>query len=279
MRKGSGRGIGQLLGPERDSVTREIAVADIVPNKRQPRRHFESDALEELADSIRVHGILSPLLVRPLSAGKFELIAGERRWRAAQIAGLRTVPVTIRSVAGQESLELAIIENVQREDISAYEAALAYRQLVDEFGLTQEDVAMRVGKTRTSISNAVRLLRLPAKVLDGLQAGDITEGHARALLSFGSEPKQLAIYQRILKEGLSVRDVERLAAAQAPEKTKKQVARVEKDVHTKQLETAISERLGLPSKITRKGDQGIIEISVYSDDDLQKILDILGVEL
>ena len=279
MRKGSGRGIGQLLGPERDAVSREVAIDDIIPNKRQPRRNFDNDALQELAESIKVHGILSPILVRPLSGGKFEVIAGERRLRAAKLSGLRKVPVAIKSVAGQESLELAIIENVQREDISAYEAALAYRQLVDEFGLNQEDVALRVGKTRTSISNTMRLLRLPEKILLGLQSGVITEGHARALLAFGSEPKQISIFDRIVKEGLSVRDVEKLGTAEKEEKVKPPVVRIEKDVHTRQLETAISERLGLPSKITRKGDEGTIEISVYSDEDLQKVLDFLGVEL
>ncbi|MBI1333713.1 MAG: ParB/RepB/Spo0J family partition protein [Armatimonadetes bacterium] len=279
MRKASGRGIGQLLGPERDAVSREVGIDDIIPNKRQPRRHFEPDALEELAESIRVHGILSPILVRPLSAGKFEIIAGERRWRSAKLAGLKNVPVTIRSVAGQESLELAIIENVQREDISAYEAAMAYKQLVDEFGLTQEDVALRVGKTRTGISNTLRLLRLPEQILLGLQEGLISEGHARALLALGSEQKQLAVFEQILKDGLSVRDVEKLSATQKEDKPKPTVTRVEKDVHTRQLESAISERLGLPSKINRKGDQGTVEITVFSDDDLQKILDIFGVEL
>ncbi len=260
-------------------MSREVPLDDIIPNKRQPRRHFEEDALEELADSIRVHGVLSPILVRPLSGGKYEIIAGERRWRASQLAGLKNVPVTIRSVAGQESLELAIIENVQREDISAYEAALAYKQLIDEFGLTQEDVGLRVGKTRTAISNLIRLLRLPTKILDGLQEGLISEGHARALLSVDGEQKQLQAYELIIKNGLSVRDVEKLAAVPGEEKPKKAVTRVEKDVHTRQLETAISERLGLPSKINRKGDLATVEISVFSDDDLQKILDILGVEL
>lgn len=279
MRKGSARGIGQLLSPERETVSREIPINDIIPNKRQPRRHFDQDALDELAESIQVHGVLSPILVRPLSVGKYELIAGERRWRAAQLAGLKTIPVAVRSVAGQESLELAIIENVQREDISAYEAAMAYRLLIDEFGLNQEDVAMRVGKTRTSISNTLRLLRLPESILVGLQEATITEGHARALLGFSNEAKQLNVFKLILDNGLSVRDVERMATSEKEPQTKKQVTRVEKDVHTRQLETALSERLGLPSKITRKGDQGVVEVTIFSDDDLQKILDLLGVEL
>jgi ParB family chromosome partitioning protein len=279
VRKASARGIGQLLSPERQSISREVPIDDIIANKRQPRRHFEQDSLEELAESIRIHGVLSPILVRPLSVGKFELIAGERRWRASQIAGLKTIPVSIRSVAGQESLELAIIENVQREDISAYEAAMAYKQLVDEFGLNQEDVAMRVGKTRTSISNTLRLLRLPEVILIGLQEGDISEGHARALLGFTNEAKQLGIFKQIVSEGLSVRDVERMATNEKEPKLKAPVTRVEKDVHTRQLETALSERLGLPSKITRKGEQGVVEVTIYSDDDLQKVLDLLGVEL
>ena len=279
MRKASGRAIGQLLGPERDNVSREVPVGDIIPNKRQPRQVFDNDPLEELAESIKVHGILSPLLVRPLSGGKYELIAGERRLRAAKLAGLRTVPVTVRSVAGQESLELAIIENVQRQDISAYEAAVAYKQLIDEFGLNQEDVALRVGKTRTAISNSIRLLRLPQRVLDGLLSGEISEGHARALLAANSPEKQLAIYDRILKDSLTVRDVEKLAAEKGEDKPKPAVQRVDKDIHTKQLEGALSERLGLPARINRKGEQGVLEIAIYSDDDLQKILDLLGVEL
>ena len=279
MRKASARGIGQLLSPERETVSREIPIDDIIANKRQPRRRFEQDSLDELAESIKVHGVLSPILVRPLSVGKFEIIAGERRWRAAQIAKLRTIPVSIRSVAGQESLEIAIIENVQREDISAYEAALAFRQLVDEFGLNQEDVAMRVGKTRTSISNTMRLLRLPERILIGLQEGHISEGHARALLGFPSESKQIQVFKQIIDEGLSVRDVERLATSEKEPKAKTPATRIEKDVHTRQLETALSERLGLPSKITRKGDQGVVEVTIYSDDDLQKLLDLLGVEL
>lgn len=279
MRKGSARGIGQLLSPERETVSREIPIDDIIANKRQPRRHFDQDSLDELAESIKVHGVLSPILVRPLSIGKFEIIAGERRWRASQIAKLKTVPVSIRSVAGQESLEIAIIENVQREDISAYEAALAYKQLVDEFGLNQEDVAMRVGKTRTSISNTLRLLRLPSPILDGLQEGSISEGHARALLAFTTEAKMLLVFKQIVDNGLSVRDVERLASNDKEPKAKVPATRIEKDVHTRQLESALSEKLGLPSKITRKGDQGTVEVSIYSDDDLQRLLDLLGVEL
>jgi ParB family transcriptional regulator, chromosome partitioning protein len=276
MRKALGKGLTQLLGEQFDTQVREVAIADITPNKRQPRRFFQDDALDELADSIRIHGVLSPILVRPISEGKYELIAGERRWRAAQRAKLTTIPVVVRAAAGQESLEIAIIENVQREDISAYEAALAYKQLTEEFGLNQEDVAMRVGKTRTTVSNTLRLLRLPETILDGLQQNFISEGHARALLAITPEAKQLKVYEEIIDNGLSVRDVERRAKE---EKEAKPALKIEKDAYTRQLETAISEKLGSLVAIDRNEKGGKITLPFYSDDDLQRILDGMGVEL
>jgi ParB family transcriptional regulator, chromosome partitioning protein len=280
MRRALGKGLSQLLGEQFESKVSEIPVAAITPNKRQPRRHFDQDALEELADSIRVHGVLAPILVRPLTEGKYELIAGERRWRATQLAGLKTIPAVVRAAAGQDSLELAIIENIQREDISAYESALAYKALMEEFGLNQEEVAMRVGKTRATISNTLRLLKLPTVILEGLQKGDLSEGHARALLALPSEAKQLEAYSAIKSDGLSVRDVENLGKT-TPKTipTRKGGKREEKDIYTRQLETAISEKLGSPSRIDRQNENGTIQISFYGDDDLQRILDSLGVEL
>jgi ParB family chromosome partitioning protein len=261
-----------------DTRVSDLPVGHIVPNQRQPRRHFDEDALEELADSIRVHGILQPILVRPIGGNKYELIAGERRWRASQIAGLKQVPAIIKSAAGQESLELAIIENVQREDISAFESALAYRMLSDEFGLNQEEIAIRVGKTRSAISNTLRLLKLPEEILQGLQEGVISEGHARALLALPTAEKQLAIYELILIKGLSVREVERLC--KQPDEAPKAPKRAEqKDAYTKQLETALSERTALPTKLSRDGDKGKLTIEFFSDDDLQRILDLLGIQL
>ncbi|HLO99186.1 MAG TPA: ParB/RepB/Spo0J family partition protein [Fimbriimonas sp.] len=279
MRRSSGRGLGQLLNKGGDSEIQMIALGDISTNKRQPRRHFDDDSLAELADSVKIHGILSPILVRPLSGGKYELIAGERRFRAAGIAGLAEVPAVVKVVAGQESLEIAIIENVQREDISAYEAALAYQQLANEFGLNQEEIALRVGKTRSAISNLLRLLRLPDKVLEELQKGTISEGHARALLGAESTKRQLEILAMILDRGISVRETESLAKESAKPPKKPGATREQKDVYTRQLETALGERFGLPTKIDRKGNEGVLSLTFYSDDDLQKILDALGVEL
>ncbi len=278
MARGVGKGLSQMAGGGEEPKIADIAVERIIPNQRQPRRHFDEDALQELADSIRVHGVLQPILVRPLGGDKYELIAGERRWRASQLAGLKQIPAIVKSAAGQESLELAIIENVQREDISAFESALAYRALADEFGLNQEEIAMRVGKTRSSISNTLRLLKLPEEVLQGLQEGVITEGHARALLALPTAEKQLAVYELILIKGLSVRDVERLC--KEPSSDPKPPKKAEqKDTYTKQLESALSERTALPTKLSRDGDKGKLTIEFFSDDDLQRILDLLGIQL
>lgn len=282
MRKALGKGLSQLLGDQLEAQVLEASVESISPNSRQPRRHFNQDSLDELADSIRVHGVLSPIIVRPISDGKYEIIAGERRWRASKLAGLNRVPISVRSAAGQESLEIAIIENVQRADISPYESALAYQALIDEFGLNQEDVALRVGKTRSAVSNLLRLLRLPEPILLALQEGEITEGHARALLAFGNTPRQLEVFSQIKEDQLSVRDVERLSGPiDGKEKRKKSVpvVRDPKDLHTKQLESVISEKFGTAVRIDRNGEKGVIVLPFFDDDDLQRILDVLGVEL
>src|SRR5947199_5012387 len=186
-----GKGLSQLIGEQADTTISEVLVDAIVPNQRQPRTYFKEEAVQELANSIREVGILQPLVVRPLSEGKYELIAGERRLRASKLAGLETVPVLVRAADDRTSLEMAIIENVQREDISPLESARAYRKLIDEFGLTQEQVAQKVSKSRVSVANTLRLLRLPAQIQQALESGDIQEGHARALLAFESEEEQL----------------------------------------------------------------------------------------
>ncbi len=285
MRRALGKGLTQLLGEQFDSGTNEIPVLSIVPNQRQPRTEFDNDALEELAESIRVHGVLQPILVRPLSEGKYELIAGERRWRASQLAGLEKVPVIIRSAAGQESLEIALIENVQRADISALDAATAYKRLADEFGLTQEEIGLRVGKTRTSISNTLRLLKLPKEALAALRSGQISEGHARALLGITTEPKLIGALEIVVAKGLSVRQTEQLVESlkegtSDSKQSKKEVRRAEpKDVYTLQLESAISERFSSPTKIERSEKGGRLVVEFYGDEDLDRILELLGVEI
>ncbi|HSI73668.1 MAG TPA: ParB/RepB/Spo0J family partition protein [Fimbriimonas sp.] len=278
MRRTLGKGLSQLIGEQFESGSTEIAVEAIEPNQRQPRTHFDEGALNELADSIKQYGVLQPLIVRPLSEGRYELIAGERRLRASKIAGLQTVPVLLKPAGSQSSLEIALIENVQREDINSLEAAKAYRRLIDEFGMTQEQVAERVGKSRVGVANTVRLLRLPRKIQDGLQEGRITEGHARALLAFDSEAQQLAVYDQILERGLTVREVEKASTPRQKKPTKEPVA-PPTDPNDQDLEQALSIFLGAKTRLQRSEVGGKLTVEFYSDDDLQRILEVLGFSL
>ena len=278
MRRSLSKGLSQLIGENLDEGGREVGLGQIVPNARQPRRVFAEAALNELADSIRVHGVLSPLLVRPVGDERFELIAGERRFRAARLAGLDTVPVRIIPVAGQGSLEIALIENVQREDISAAESAYAYRQLVEEFGLSQDEVAQRVGKARSSVANTLRLLKLSAPMLDALQLGRISEGHARALLGIADDEARERVFRLVVEKGLSVREVERLAGeSRPPEK-----ARPRRDPEFAPLESSLSERFASPVRIERRGKEGgagRISIAFADQADLERVLESLGIRV
>lgn len=277
MRRALGKGLSQLIGEQNEGTPNEIAVDAIRPNSSQPRTSFDDDSLQELAASIKEVGILQPLIVRPLREGLYELIAGERRWRAAQIAGLETVPVIIRSAGRQDSLEWALIENIQREDIAPLECARAYRRLVDEFGLTQEEVADKVGKSRSGIANTMRLLRLPEKVLDALALGKISEGHARAILGAGSEAAQLALFDKILKEGLNVRSVE-VGARQTMAKPRATKA-IQRDPEMAAVEEALSEKFGTTVKLKLNGKAGEVIVPFYSEEDLARLLEVWGVRL
>lgn len=275
MRRSLGKGLKDLVGEQLDGTSSEVLVGDIVPNARQPRIHFDEGALQELADSIKEHGVLQPLLVRPMADGKYELIAGERRLRASRLAGLKTVPVLLRSAGNQGSLELALIENIQRENINPVECARAYRRLIDEFDLTQERVAEKVGKSRTGVANTLRLLRLPKRIVQGLEEGRISEGHARALLAFDSEPQQLAIYDQIVDRGLTVREVEQASKPKTETKRKAETT-TEMDPNDSALQDALSTHLGAPVKLMRAEIGGRLSIEFYSDEDLTRILDGLG---
>lgn len=281
MKRGLGRGLSQLLGDEQDKGGVIIPVDQIVPNPRQPRRHFEEDALDDLARSIRTHGVLQPLVVRQVGPNKYELIAGERRLRASKKAGLTEVPVIVRGANAQDSLELALIENVQREDIGPIECALAYRQLIEEYGLTQEQVAERVGKSRAGIANTLRLLGLPKTILTLVEERKLSEGHARAVLMAQSESRQLTLAKRIVEEGLTVRETERLARSEprlpGPAKDPKPVRPA--DPNDTALERAIGEHLGTRVRIERTGKGGRLHIEFYGEDDLTRITDLIGIEL
>lgn len=274
VRKVLGKGLVQLIGEQDDATVKEVLVECIEPNPNQPRRDFDEESLGELAESVRRVGVLQPIVVRPIGHDRYEIIAGERRWRAAKMAGLQRVPVVVRTSDGTDSLALALIENLQREDLHPLEAAAAYAVLIERFGLTQEQVAERVGKSRSTIANALRLLRLPEEVKQGLAEGKITEGHARALLQFETQTEMLAVYRRILEKGLTVRDVERLAqhGTDLESRTASRPAPTP-------LERAASERLGVPVRIVRKKAGGKIEVTFYSDDDLDRVLSALGVRL
>lgn len=282
MRRALGKGLAQLMGEQAEPSASEVPVSSIVPNARQPRQAFNDESLEELARSIQAVGVMQPLIVRPIAEGRYELIAGERRLRAAKLAGLATVPVVVRSAGSQASLELALIENIQREDIAPLECAAAYKLLMDEFGLTQEQVAEKVGKSRPAIANCLRLLKLPEEVQHGLSGGLISEGHAKVILMAEGSSAQLSLYRRIVAKGLSVREAE-AAIRKGPQSSgpvaAKKPATGLKGPDTRALEEALSQYFGTPVTLEKRGSGGSMNVAFYSDDDLQRILEVLGVGL
>jgi ParB family chromosome partitioning protein len=280
-RRGLGKGLSALISDaeEPGEGTSEIPLSLIVPNPDQPRREMDRASIEELAASIREHGVLQPILVQPLPDGRYQLIAGERRWRAARLAGLATVPALVRQVNEEERLELAIVENVQREDINAVEEAFAYRMLMERFGLTQEQVAQRVGKSRAAVANTLRLLTLEPEILEGIQQGKITEGHARALL-MAPEAARLDIYHRTVRAGWSVRETERAARASSRERELDASADVSRetsvpDPHVTALEDRLRNTLATRVQIHCHNGKGTIEIHFYDLEDLSRIVEAI----
>jgi ParB family chromosome partitioning protein len=288
-KRGLGRGLGALIPPassprpasaEVQASATEIPVDRISPNPHQPRQSIDRDKLQELANSIAEHGLIQPLIVTQHGYG-YQLIAGERRWRASQLAGLATVPVIIKETSPQQMLELALVENIQRSDLNPLEEAEAYAQLISEFGLTQEAVAERVGKSRTAIANTVRLLNLPEQVKQSLADGTISEGHGRALLSLKRERDQLKALQLIISRNLNVRQTETLVKQlqqnqQTPPKTKSSHL----TAYDRQLLARFESKLGTRVELKRsEGDAGKITIHFYSAEELQAIFEaILGDE-
>ena len=247
----------------------------ITPNRYQPRSRFEPEELAELADSIRSQGVIQPLLVRQADTG-YELVAGERRLRAARMAGLETVPVVVRDLSDAEMLEISIVENIQREDFNPVEEADAYHRLMSEFGLTQEAVASRVGKSRSAVANTLRLRHLPAAIRDGLAEGVVATGHARALLSLEREPHQLSAYREVVSRRLSVRQTEQLVnrmkkKTQAPPKRPPS----SENIHFARISEDLSRHFGTKVNINRRKKQGKLEIEFYTDDDLERLLTML----
>lgn len=275
---GLGKGLGALMleNATDDMVaTNTLPLNEIIPNKDQPRKTFDEGSIQELAQSIEQHGVLQPLLVRPLAEGGYQLVAGERRWRACRIAGVKEVPVVVKELTDTETMEIAIIENLQREDLNPIEEAEGLQALIDKCGFTQEEVATSVGKSRPAIANSLRLLRLPEEVRDMTKNGDISAGHARALLSFDNEAMICEVAQNIVSNKLTVRDVERLAKISETAKTPVRRAK-RRDSFYDEVELSLSEVLGRKVKVYNGRGKGTLEIEFYSAEDLKDLANKIG---
>ena len=282
--RGLGRGLEALIidteipavepdnGPSKDGVA-YIDINEIKPNRNQPRKMFDADKLQELADSIQEHGVIQPLIVRTAENG-YELVAGERRWRAARLAGLKSVPCLLRELTEEENALIAIIENMQREDLNPVEEAEGLNRMIDAFGLTQEQVSRSVGKSRPYITNSLRLLKLPDEIKEMLSHGTLTSGHGRALLAIPEPKDQLIVAQKVANEGMSVRAVE--AMVQKKQGTKQPAHKhAERDANMLQLERDLKEILGTKVKINMAGKKGRIEIEYYSREELERLIELL----
>ena len=284
-RTGLGKGLDSMIPPKATSKAAKekvsnvsktgetiLKINEVEPNKKQPRKFFNEEALKELSDSIKQHGIVQPLVVAK-QKDYYEIIAGERRWRAAKMAGLKEVPVVIKDYSPQEIMEVALIENIQREDLNPVEEAKAYQNLIKEYNLKQEEVAERVSKSRSAITNSLRLLKLNERVLDFLIQETISSGHARALLALEDPEKQVSVAEKIAKEHLSVRDTEKLVKNINQPVKKAPKKELKNDFVYKNMEEQLKQKIGTKVKINRKSEnKGKIEIEYYSQDDLEKIV-------
>lgn len=277
--KGLGKGLGALLGesamqPVNQQSPLLLPLQKIEPNRLQPRRNFDEEELSALADSIRQHGVIQPLTVRLLDSGYYQIIAGERRWRAARLAGLREVPVVVIEADDKKAMELALIENLQRADLTPIEEARGYQQLIGEYGLTQEQVADRVSKSRPAVANAMRLLSLPDELLALVEEGKLTAGHARAILSLKEKPQQLAVAQKVINLQLSVRQTEAMCKKLSKAVMTPEPKPVEVD-YLAECEKSLSRRLGRGVKIVSGKRKGKIELEYYGQEDLQRLYEAL----
>ncbi len=277
--KGLGRGLGALLGDFSEETGEKspyqlLPIHKVEPNPGQPRRDFDPEELQALADSISVHGVVQPLTVRELSSGYYQIIAGERRWRAARQAGLTEIPAVIIEADDKKAMELALIENLQRQDLNPVEEALGYQSLMADYGMTQEETASRVGKSRPTVANALRLLSLCPPVLEKLRIGELTAGHARAVLTLKTEKQQQEAAQKIIALGLSVRQAELLCRNMTREATPKKQVTLAVD-YVAECEKNLSKHLGRGVKIVNGKRKGRFELEFYGQEDLQTLLDAL----
>ena len=276
---GLGKGLDALFidNSTEENGDKLVNINDIEPKRDQPRKYFDEEALKELADSIAMHGVIQPLLVRPLSDGGYQLIAGERRWRASRLAGLNQVPVVVKEMTDEEAMELALIENLQREDLNPIEEAEGFKLLMDTYSFTQEQAAEKVGKSRPAVANALRLLSLPQAVLDMVKQGIISSGHARTLIPLTDENLIIKLAEEISQKELSVRETEKIVKTLLKPKNEIVKKKSKRDPYYDECEIAIREELGRKAKINvSRGNKGSIEIEFFSKEDLQSILEALA---
>ncbi|MEW6215205.1 MAG: ParB/RepB/Spo0J family partition protein [Nitrospirota bacterium] len=270
MKTALGKGLDALI-PERGDEVLYLGIDRIFPGEQQPRKAFRDDSLQELAASIKEKGVLQPVIVSRVGDGTFKLVTGERRWRAAALAGLKKIPALIKNVATKESLEIALIENIQREDLNPIETAEAFSRLITDFNLTQEELSDKVGKDRATIANYLRLLKLPEEIKSLIYNGSLSMGHAKAILTIDGKTKQIEAARKIVKKGLSVREAETLSKRiSRPPKVRLTI-----DPQISSLEEKLIKRLGTKVRIVHKGKRGKIEIEYYSLDELDRLLEIL----
>lgn len=279
---GLGAGFDSLFSDNSNEVQvkKTLRISEIEPNRDQPRKEFTDETITALADSIREHGMLQPILVRPISTGGYQIVAGERRWRAARMAGLDEVPVNIRELSDLETMQIAVIENLQRENLNPVEEAAGYAELIDKYGMTQEKVAKMVGRSRSAVANSVRLLSLPERVLNMLKKGDISAGHARALLGFEDEEMLIATALKAADGGLTVRQVEKAAQKSAEHSDEAAASASNKkiDNYFKEMELSLNERLGRKVKVDYGKNKGALILEFYDKNDLAALAEKLAKE-
>lgn len=272
---GLGRGLDAIFAEntqESGSGAVMLRISELEPNREQPRKDFDEKAMAELADSISQHGVLQPLLVRPIFGGGYQIVAGERRWRAARMAGLSEVPAMVREMNDGEVMELALIENLQREDLTPLEEARGYQTLLEKYELTQEEVAKTVGKSRPAVTNAMRLLGLPQEIQDMVERGELSAGHGRALLAFADEELMVAVARKAAAEGLSVRQLEKLAKKAAQESSGKETPVFSRCTYFDEVELSLHEHLGRKVRVAGNGKKGVLQIEFYGEEDLQRLM-------
>ena len=277
--RGLGRGLEALFAEnavEDQAKAISLSITDIQPNRAQPRKQFDDGALADLASSIAQHGVLQPLLVRPMSDGGYQLVAGERRWRAARMAGLTEVPVVVRELTDLETTQFALIENLQRQDLNPMEEAYGYQTLMEEYGMTQEETAHVVNKSRPAVANALRLLGLPREIADLVRHGALSAGHARALLSFETPMEQQQAAKLAMDKDLSVRALEKLS--KEARATKKKTPAARRDSLFDEVELALTNNLGRKVRVIGKGENGVLQIEFYGKEDLQALANQVAVK-